>query len=224
MRVLVVEDERPLAGGIKRGLEAEGFAVDIAFDGTDGLERANDGDYDAIVLDIMLPGMNGYKVCSSLREGGNWTPIIMLTAKDGEYDEAEALDTGADDFLSKPFSYVVLLARLRALVRRGGRERPVALTVGDLVIDPAGLKCRRGEIEIALTPKEFAVLHGLARRPGEVVSKAELLQHAWDFAYDGDPSIIEVYISALRRKIDAPFGCSSLVTVRGAGYRLEGRA
>ncbi|WP_067177381.1 response regulator transcription factor [Microtetraspora niveoalba] len=223
MRVLLVEDERRLAELVKSGLASEGFAVDIALDGTEGLWLATENTYDAIVLDVMLPRMNGYAVCRRLREAGNWTPIMMLTAKDGEYDEAEALDTGADDFLSKPFSYVVLLARLRALVRRGGRERPVALTVGDLVIDPAGMKCRRGGTEIALTPKEFAVLHGLARRAGEVVSKAELLEQAWDFTYAGDPSIVEVYISALRRKIDAPFGRSSLVTVRGAGYRLDGR-
>ncbi|WP_433412479.1 response regulator transcription factor [Microtetraspora malaysiensis] len=223
MRVLLVEDERRLAELVKSGLASEGFAVDIALDGTEGLWLATENTYDAIILDVMLPRMNGYALCRRLREAENWTPIMMLTAKDGEYDEAEALDTGADDFLSKPFSYVVLLARLRALVRRGGRERPVALTVGDLVIDPAGMKCRRGGTEIALTPKEFAVLHGLARRAGEVVSKAELLEQAWDFTYAGDPSIVEVYVSALRRKIDAPFGRSSLVTVRGAGYRLDGR-
>ncbi|WP_405139264.1 response regulator transcription factor [Sphaerisporangium sp. NBC_01403] len=222
MRVLLVEDERRLAELVKSGLAVEGFAVDIAFDGAEGLWMATENTYDAIVLDVMLPRLNGYALCRRLREAGDWTPIMMLTAKDGEYDEAEALDTGADDFLSKPFSYVVLLARLRALVRRGGRERPVALTVGDLVIDPAGLKCRRGSVEVALTPKEFAVLHSLARRPGEVVSKTELLEQAWDFSYAGDPSIIEVYISALRRKIDAPFGRSSLMTVRGAGYRLDG--
>jgi DNA-binding response OmpR family regulator len=223
MRVLLVEDERRLAELVKSGLAGEGFAVDIALDGAEGLWLATENTYDAIVLDVMLPRVNGYTVCRRLREAGNWTPIMMLTAKDGEYDEAEALDTGADDFLSKPFSYVVLLARMRALIRRGGRERPVALTVGDLVIDPAGMKCRRGGTEIALTPKEFAVLHGLARRAGEVVPKAELLKQAWDFAYTGDPSIVEVYISSLRRKIDAPFGRSSLVTVRGAGYRLDGQ-
>ncbi|WP_248959908.1 response regulator transcription factor [Sphaerisporangium perillae] len=222
MRVLLVEDERRLATLVKSGLSGEGFAVDLAHDGTEGLWMATENAYDAIVLDVMLPRLNGYAVCRRLRDAGNWTPIMMLTAKDGEYDEAEALDTGADDFLSKPFSYVVLLARLRALVRRGGRERPVALTVGDLVIDPAGMRCSRAGVDIALTPKEFAVLHSLARRPGEVVSKAELLRQAWDFAYDGDPSIVEVYISALRRKVDAPFGRSSLVTVRGAGYRLDG--
>src|SRR5262245_61505980 len=221
MRVLLVEDEERLAGLLRSGLAEEGFAVNVALNGRDGLWMATENRYDAIVLDVMLPMLNGYAICRRLRDGGDWTPIMMLTAKDGEYDEAEALDLGADDYLSKPFSYVVLLARLRALVRRGGRERPVALTVGDLVVDPAGLRCRRGETQIALTPKEFAVLHALARRAGEVVSKTELLQQAWDFAYDGDPSIVEVDMSALRRKIDAPVGRSSLVTVRGAGYRLD---
>ncbi|WP_336214036.1 response regulator transcription factor [Nonomuraea sp. LPB2021202275-12-8] len=221
MRVLLVEDERRLADLVKGGLAGEGFAVDLAHDGRDGLWMATENDYDVIVLDVMLPRMNGYTLCSRLREAGDWTPIMMLTAKDGIYDEAEALDNGADDYLSKPFSYVVLLARLRALVRRGGTERPVSITVGDLVIDPAGLRCRRGEVDVALTPKEFAVLHGLARRAGEVVSKSELLAQAWDFSYDGDPNIVEVYISALRRKIDQPFGRTTLVTVRGAGYRLE---
>ncbi|MFI7453574.1 response regulator transcription factor [Nonomuraea sp. NPDC049714] len=221
MRVLLVEDERRLADLVKGGLTGEGFAVDVAHDGRDGLWLATENDYDVIVLDVMLPRMNGYALCSRLREAGDWTPIMMLTAKDGIYDEAEALDNGADDYLSKPFSYVVLLARLRALMRRGGTERPVSITVGDLVIDPAGLRCRRGAVEIALTPKEFAVLHGLARRAGEVVSKSELLAQAWDFSYNGDPNIIEVYISALRRKIDQPFGRTTLVTVRGAGYRLE---
>ncbi|MEV4180271.1 response regulator transcription factor [Streptosporangium canum] len=221
MRVLLVEDEKRLADLLKGGLAGEGFAVDVAHDGRDGLWMASENVYDVIVLDVMLPRMNGYTVCARLRDAENWTPILMLTAKDGVHDEAEALDTGADDFLSKPFSYVVLLARLRALVRRGGRARPVSITVGDLTVDPAGLRCRRGEVEISLTPKEFAVLHGLARRPGEVVSKSELLAQAWDFSYDGDPNIVEVYISALRRKIDSPFGRSSLVTVRGAGYRLE---
>ena len=219
--MLLVEDEERLADVIKGGLAGEGFAVDVAHDGRDGLWLATENTYDVIILDVMLPRMNGYAVCSRLREAGDWTPIMMLTAKDGVYDEAEALDNGADDYLSKPFSYVVLLARLRALVRRGGRERPVCITVGDLVIDPAGLRCRRGDTEIALTPKEFAVLHALARRAGEVVSKSDLLAQAWDFSYDGDPNIVEVYISALRRKIDVPFGRTTLITVRGAGYRLE---
>ena len=224
MRLLVVEDDERLAGLLRSGLAGEGFAVDLAHDGREGLWLATENRYDAIVLDVMLPLLNGYAVCRRLREAGNWAPIMMLTAKDGEYDEAEALDTGADDYLAKPFSYVVLLARLRALVRRGGGERPAVLTVGDLVIEPAGLRCRRGGHDVCLTPKEFAVLHALARRAGQVVSKRELLDRAWDFAYDGDPSIVEVYISALRRKVDAPFGRSSLVTVRGAGYRLDARS
>jgi two-component system OmpR family response regulator len=221
MRVLVVEDERHLAGGIKRGLEAEGFSVEIALNGPDGLERATEDDYDAIVLDIMLPGMNGYKVCSSLREAGNWTPIIMLTAKDGELDEAEALDTGADDFLSKPFSYVVLVARLRALLRRGRTERPATLSAGDLSLDPAGHRVLRGDIEVELTPRQFSLLEFLLRRAGEVLSKQEILAHVWDFAYDGDPNIVEVYVGQLRRRIDAPFGRAGLQTVRGVGYRLD---
>jgi len=216
----VVEDERHLAGGIKRGLEAEGFAVDIALDGLDGLERANHGDYDAIVLDIMLPGMNGYKVCSTLRDGGNWTPIIMLTAKDGELDEAEALDTGADDFLSKPFSYIVLVARIRALLRRGGRERPSVLEVGDLRLDPAAHRVWRADVEITLTPRQFSLLEYLMRKAGEVVSKAEILEHVWDYAFEGDPNIVEVYIRHLRKRIDEPFGRNAIQTVRLVGYRL----
>ena len=216
----MVEDERHLAGGIKRGLEAEGFAVDIALDGLDGLERANHGDYDAIVLDIMLPGMNGYKVCSTLRDGGNWTPIIMLTAKDGELDEAEALDTGADDFLSKPFSYIVLVARIRALLRRGGRERPSVLEVGDLRLDPAAHRVWRADVEITLTPRQFSLLEYLMRKAGEVVSKAEILEHVWDYAFEGDPNIVEVYIRHLRKRIDEPFGRNAIQTVRLVGYRL----
>lgn len=221
VRLLVVEDEQRLADLLKDGLTREGFAVDLAHDGREGLWLASENRYDVIVLDVMLPRLNGYAVCAELRAAEVWTPILMLTAKDGVHDEAEALDTGADDFLSKPFSYVVLLARLRALVRRGIRERPAIITVGDLKVDPAGLRCSRGDTEIALTPKEFAILYGLARRAGEVVTKSELLTQAWDFAYDGDSNIVEVYVSALRRKIDKPFGRATLVTVRGAGYRLE---
>jgi len=220
MRVLVVEDERHLAGGIKRGLEAEGFSVEIALNGPDGLERANEDDYDAIVLDIMLPGMNGYKVCSSLREAGNWTPIIMLTAKDGELDEAEALDTGADDFLSKPFSYIVLVARIRALLRRGGRERPAVLEVGDLRLDPAAHRTWRGADEVVLTPRQFSLLEYLMRKAGEVVSKAEILEHVWDYTFEGDPNIVEVYIRHLRKRIDEPFDRNAIQTVRLVGYRL----
>jgi DNA-binding response OmpR family regulator len=220
MRLLVVEDEKQLATLLKRGLEAEGFAVDVGTDGEQGLWLATENGYDAIVLDIMLPKVNGYQICAHLRDSDDWTPILMLTAKDGEYDEAEALDTGADDYLTKPFSYVVLVARLRALIRRGQRERPARLRLGDLTVDPAARRCSRGDADIHLTSKEFAVLEYLARRAGEVVAKTEIVGHVWDFAYDGDPNIVEVYVSALRRKIDAPFGRTAIETIRGAGYRL----
>ena len=221
MRVLVVEDEEALAAAVKRGLEGDGFSVDVAHDGDEGFWLAREGSYDAIILDIMLPGKNGYQVCADLRSAGAWTPILMLTAKTGEHDEAEALDTGADDFLSKPFSFVVLLARLRALLRRDARPRPAVLTVGDLVLDPAEHRCRRGDVEIALTRREFAVLECLMRRPGEALSKADILGHVWDFAFDGDPNIVEVYIGYLRRKVDGPFGKKTIETVRGVGYRLS---
>jgi DNA-binding response OmpR family regulator len=220
MRILVVEDDKRLAATIRRGLEAEGFSVDNALNGEDGVWLASENRYDAIVLDIMLPKLNGFQVCARLREAGNWTPILILTAKDGELDEAEALDTGADDYLTKPFSYVVLVAHLRALLRRGSVERPAVLTVGDLEIDPATRRCARDGVAIELTAKEASIIEYMARRGGEVVSKADLLEHAWDFAYDGDPSVIEVHISNIRRKIDKPFGAKSLVTVRGSGYRL----
>jgi len=216
----VVEDDKRLAATLRRGLEAEGFAVDNALDGEQCIWLATENPYDAIVLDIMLPKVNGFQVCARLREQGNWTPILMLTAKDGELDEAEALDTGADDYLTKPFSYVVLVAHLRALLRRGAGERPAQLSVGDLVIDPAARTCSRAGRPIELTAKEFSIVEFLARRPGEVVSKSDLLDHAWDFAYDGDPNVIEVHISNIRRKIDKPFRTDSLRTVRGAGYRL----
>ncbi|MCX4964878.1 response regulator transcription factor [Streptomyces sp. NBC_00654] len=218
MRLLIVEDEKRLAVSLARGLTAEGFAVDVVHDGLEGLHRAAEGVYDLVVLDIMLPGMNGYRVCAALRAAGHEVPILMLTAKDGEYDEAEGLDTGADDYLTKPFSYVVLVARVRALLRRRGTgsASPV-LTVGALRMDTAARRVHRGEAEIALTAKEFAVLEQLALRAGQVVSKADILEHVWDFAYDGDPNIVEVYISALRRKL----GAASIRTVRGAGYRLE---
>ncbi|WP_407566144.1 response regulator transcription factor [Streptomyces sp. 184] len=216
MRLLIVEDERRLATSLARGLAAEGFAVDVVHDGAEGLHRATETDYDLIVLDIMLPGMNGYRVCSALRAAGDETPILMLTAKDGEYDEAEGLDTGADDYLTKPFSYVVLLARVRALLRRHGRTAAPVLRVGALAVDPATRRVHVGEAEVALTTKEFAVLEVLAQRAGEVVAKSEILDHAWDFAYDGDPNIVEVYVSALRRKL----GARTIQTVRGAGYRL----
>ncbi|QLE70495.1 response regulator transcription factor [Streptomyces rectiverticillatus] len=220
MRLLIVEDEKRLATTLARGLGAEGFAVDVAHNGLDGLHRARETTYDLIVLDIMLPGMNGYRVCSTLRAAGDDTPILMLTAKDGEYDEAEGLDTGADDYLTKPFSYVVLVARIRALLRRRTRAGTPVLRLGDLTVDPDAKQVRRGETEIPLTAREFAVLEQLVLRAGQVVSKAEILEHVWDFAYDGDPNIVEVYIRTLRRKIDIPFGRRSITTVRGAGYRL----
>jgi DNA-binding response OmpR family regulator len=222
LRVLVVEDEKRLAAGLKKGLEAEGFATDVALTGTDGLWMAREEPYDAIVLDIMLPGINGYAICETLREERIWTPILMLTAKDGELDEARALDTGADDFLSKPFSHVVLVARLRALVRRGVQERPAVLEVDDLTLDPGSHRVTRGGVEIELTTREMAILEYLLRRQGLVVSKTELLEHVWDYNFDGDDNIVEVYMRRLRNKLDRPFGRGSIETVRGAGYRLVG--
>lgn len=222
VRVLIIEDERRLAQAIAAGLAADGFTVDTAHDGQDGLWKASEQVYDVVVLDIMLPKMNGYDVVKRLRAAQLWTPVLMLTAKDGEYDEADALDLGADDYLTKPFSYVVLLARLRALVRRGAPVRPVMLSAGDLVLDPATRKCSRGDHDISLTPREFALLEYLLRRRNQVVSKSDMLANVWDEFYEGDPNIVEVYIGYLRRKIDAPFGRSSIQTVRGAGYRLNG--
>ncbi|MEU8176686.1 response regulator transcription factor [Microbispora hainanensis] len=219
MRVLVVEDERRMAAALRRGLQAEGFAVDLAHDGNEGLHLARVGDYDVVVLDIMLPGMSGYNVCKQLRAEENWVPILMLSAKDGEYDMADGLDLGADDYLTKPFSYVVLVARLRALLRRGGGRRPAVLRAGDLSLDPAARTVTRGEAPVELTPREFALLEYLMRRPGEVVSKPEILEHVWD-TYDTDPNVVEVYVGYLRRKIDTPFARAALQTVRGAGYRL----
>lgn len=220
VRVLIVEDEKRLAAALRRGLEAEGFAVDVALDGTEGLWMATTGTYDAILLDIMLPGVNGYQVCGRVREGGIWTPILMLTAKDGEYDEAEALDTGADDFLSKPFSFVVLLARLRALLRRGGATRPAVLRCGEVSLDPAARTCTRGSSQVELTARELAVLEYLMRRSGEVVTKSDILDHVWDLGFRGDPNVVEVHVSAIRRKLDKPFGARSIETVRGSGYRI----
>jgi DNA-binding response OmpR family regulator len=220
MRLLMVEDEQRLAEMVAAGLTAEGYAVDLAHDGRTGLSMARTGGYDAIILDIMLPGMNGYQVCATLRQEGVAAPILMLTAKDGEYDEAEGLDTGADDYLTKPFSFVVLQARIRAMMRRGRSAAPTVWRFGDLTVDPATRSCRRAGEPIDLTVKEFSVLEYLASRAGEVVSKSEILHHVWDFAYDGDVNIVEVYISNLRRKIDTPYGRASIATVRGAGYRL----
>ncbi|RYU12731.1 response regulator transcription factor [Nocardioides iriomotensis] len=221
MRVLVVDDDARLAGALRRGLETEAFAVDVAADGDEGAWYAQEFPYDVIVLDVMLPGTDGYTLCARLREAGNWTPILMLTAKDGDSDEAHALDTGADDYLAKPFSYVVLLARLRALLRRGGGERPTVVTVGDLTLDPAAHQVRRGDEPLELTPRQFALLELLMRHPGEVLAKQEILDRVWDFAFDGDPNIVEVYVRQLRTRIDLPFGRASIQTVRGAGYRLD---
>jgi DNA-binding response OmpR family regulator len=220
MRLLVVEDETRLAEGLKRGLEAEGFAVDVAANGTDGLWLARENRYAAILLDIMLPGLNGYLVCRALREAGDWTPVLMLTAKDGDWDQVEALDTGADDYLTKPFSFAVLVARVRALIRRGAAPRPAVLSAGDLELDPATRAVRRGDAAVDLTAREFAVLEFLMRRAGEVVSKREILEGVWDFDFDGDPNIVEVYVRHLRNKVDRPFGREGIQTLRGAGYRL----
>ncbi len=216
MRLLVVEDEARLAGALRRGLVAEGFAVDIAPDGPTGLEAARHGAYDAVVLDVMLPRMSGYEVVRRLRAEQHWIPVLMLSAKDGEYDQADGLDAGADDYLTKPFSFVVLLARLRALLRRGAVVRPAVLIAGDLSLDPASREVRLGDTEIALTRREFALLDYLIRRPGQVVGKTELLDHVWDAGEDTAPNAVEVYIGYLRRKL----GTARLATVRGAGYKL----
>jgi DNA-binding response OmpR family regulator len=216
MRLLVVEDERRLAAGLRKGLEAEGFAVDVAHNGIDGIWMARENPFDAIVLDVMLPGANGYQVCRTLRSDGNWTPILMLTAKDGVAEVVEGLDSGADDYLAKPFAYAVLVARLRALLRRGARPRPTVLEVGELRLDPAARRVWLGDKELGFTAREFAVLEFLIRHPGEVLSKKDILDHVWDFDFDGDPNIVEVYVRRLRTKLDEP----AIQTIRGAGYRL----
>jgi DNA-binding response OmpR family regulator len=222
MRVLVVEDEPRLAAALKWGLESHAFTVDVVHDGRDALWAASEEDYAALELDIMLPGLNGYKVCAELRRAGNRTPILMLTAKDGELDEVEGLETGADDYLTKPFSYRVLLARLRSLLRRG-QAAPSVRAFGDLVIDPGARTVVRGATPIELTAREFGVLECLASRPDQAVRKAEILDQVWDAHYEGDVNVVEVHVSALRRKIDQPFGRRSIVTVRGMGYLLDGR-
>lgn len=216
MRVLVVEDEQMLAASLRAGLEAEGFAVDVAFDGEIGLWSAREHSYDAIVLDLMLPKINGFKVCQALRDEGNWTPILMLTAKAGEWDVAEGLDTGADDYLTKPFSFVVLLARLRALMRRGAAERPTLITVGDVVVDPAAQSVMLKGESVDLTAKEFAVLFFMMRHVGAVVSKTEIVENVWDTQFDGDLNIVEVYVGSIRKKL----GAETIETIRGAGYRF----
>jgi two-component system OmpR family response regulator len=216
VRLLVVEDEVRLARALRRGLSAEGFVVDVVHDGPSGLRAARHGDYDAVVLDVMLPGMSGYDVVRTLRTEGVWAPVLMLSAKDGEYDQADGLDYGADDYLTKPFSFVVLLARLRALVRRRLPERPTVLSAGEVSLDPATHQVQVADEPVALTPREYTVLEYFLRNPHRVVSKTELLDHVWDAAEDTDPNAVEVYIGYLRRKL----GRNVLQTVRGVGYRL----
>ncbi|MEV8512231.1 response regulator transcription factor [Dactylosporangium sp. NPDC051484] len=224
MRVLVVEDEVDLAETIRDGLAAEGFTVDLVHTGVDGLWAATEtpyGAYDAVVLDIMLPGLSGYEVCRQLREREVWTPVLMLTAKDGEYDQADAFDLGADDYLTKPFSFVVLVARLRALIRRGAPQRPVVLSAGDLRLDPVQRRVTRGSDEVSVTAREFALLEFMLRHPGDVLSRTAIIENVWDAHFDGDPNIVEVYVGYLRKKIDHPYARTAIRTVRGAGYRLD---
>jgi len=211
-----------MAAVLKRGLEEEGYAVDVAGTGQDGLWMAEQTPNDAVVLDVMLPDMDGFEVCRRMRERGQWAPVLMLTARGGVPDRVAGLDAGADDYLTKPFSFTELAARTRALLRRGGSERPVQLVVGDLTLDPATRETRRGAATISLSAKEFALLEYFMRHPGEVLSRSRLIEHVWDFAYDGGSNIVDVYVRYLREKIDRPFGVHSLETVRGAGYRLRG--
>jgi two-component system, OmpR family, response regulator len=221
VRILIVEDELKMAGLLRRGLIEEGHAADVATSGEDALWMAQAHPYEAIVLDVMLPGVNGFETCRRLRHAGVWTPVLMLTARDGVDDRVAGLDVGADDYLTKPFSFAELLARLRALVRRGGGERPTELSVGSLRLDPASRRAWRRQDEITLSPKEFALLETFMRRPGQVLSRLQLLEHAWDFAYENKSNVVDVYVRYLREKIDRPFGASSIETVRGVGYRLR---
>ena len=220
MKVLLVEDDRKIATIVKRGLDLEGFLVEVSFDGRDGLWRATEYHYDALILDLMLPRLSGFEVCQKLRDRGDWTPILILTAKDAEYDETLALDCGADDYLTKPFSFPVLVAHLRALLRRTSAGMPAPIQVGDLRLDSARHRCWRGSTEIRLTAREFSVLEYLIRRPGFVVSKMGILDGVWAYDFDGDPNVVEVYIRRIRQKVDEPFGRHDIETVRGAGYRL----
>ena len=217
----MVEDEEQLANYLRRGLGADGHAVDVARDGEEGLWLARNQPYDVIVLDILLPRLNGYQVCAALRDEANWTPILMLTAKGGDFDIAEALDSGADDYLTKPFSLVVLSARLRALARRGAPARPAVLEAGDLRLDPAAHRVERGDVTIELTAREFSVLACLMRHADAVVSKTDILEAVWDWDFEGGSNVVEVYVGYLRRKVDTPFGRASIETVRGVGYRLR---
>lgn len=220
MKLLLVEDDKKISTAIKRGLENEGYTVDVAYDGIDGLWMATEGGYDVLIVDLMLPGKNGFRVCAELREANDWTPILVLTAKDGEFDQTEALDTGADDFLTKPFSFPVLVARLRAMLRRTTGNVPPPVSVGDLRIDPGQRRAWRGDVEVVLTSRQFDLLEFFVRREGQVFSKLEILRGVWPHDFDGDVNVVEVYVRRLRLAIDEPFGCSSLETVRGSGYRL----
>ncbi|AZM90656.1 MULTISPECIES: response regulator transcription factor [Streptomyces] len=221
MRILVVEDEENLAESLRQGLSAEGHRVEVAHDGHRGLELAlTGGPYDAVLLDLMLPGPGGAEICARMRAHGDPTPVLMLTARDGEHDEAEGLDAGADDYLTKPFSFLVLAARLRALARRAAAPEPAELRAGDLCLDPLDRRCRRGSHDIELTAREVGVLACLMRRPGRAVAKQDVLDEVWDAPHGIDPNIVEVYVSSLRKKIDAPFGRRSILTVHGTGYRM----
>jgi len=221
MRVLIVEDEVRMAALLKRGLEEQGYAVDVAADGTSGLWMGQENDYDAIVLDAMLPGLDGFDVCTRLRAAGRWAPVMMLTARDGVSDRIRGLDAGADDYLTKPFAFGELAARLRALIRRGAGERPAVLTVGDLVLDPASRLVTRAGVTVELTAKELSLLELLMRHPGVVLTRTRILEHVWDFAYDPNSNVVDQYIAYLRRKLDRPYGRDDIETVRGAGYRLR---
>jgi two-component system OmpR family response regulator len=221
MRALVVEDGSKMAALLRRGLQEEGFAVDVAANGEDGSWLGAENDYDVILLDVMLPDVDGFEVCRRLRAGDRWAPILMLTARDGVQDRVAGLDAGADDYLTKPFSFDELFARVRALLRRGPSERPPVLAVGDLLLDPATRRVCRGEQEVDLTPKEFGLLELFLRHPGEALSRTRILEHVWDFAYDGDSNVVDVYVRYLREKVDRPFGRRSIQTVRGVGYRLR---
>ncbi len=221
MRLLLVEDDPALAEVTRRGLVDEGHVVQVEREGIGGLLAACEGGYDVVILDIMLPGMNGYDIVKHMRGRKVWTPVIMLTAKDGEYDQEDAFDLGADDYLTKPFSFVVLNARLRALARRGRRPRPTVLSAPDLTLDPASHRVMRFDTEVELTPREFSLLEFLIRHKGEAVTKSQILENVWDAMYEGDPNVVEVYVGYLRRKLDAPFATNAIETVRGVGYRLR---
>jgi two-component system OmpR family response regulator len=221
MRVLVVEDESRMAALLRRGLREEGYSVDVANDGTNGLHLATENDYDAVLLDILLPGIDGFEVCRRMRRAERWAPVLLLTARDGVEDRVQGLDAGADDYVTKPFSFAELAARVRALVRRGAATRPAALRVGDLRLDPATHRASRGDVDLALSPKEMAVLELLMRNVGAVVTRTQLLEHAWDSAYDGGSNVVDQYVAYLRKKVDRPFGRHDIETVRGVGYRLR---